>query len=124
VATLMIVDVDDFKHVNDTLGHLIGDRVLVETSERLRRALGPQSLVARLGGDEFIVYCSGMASEPDAVADATAILGAFKQPFDIMGEVFSANVSVGLVASREDDDLDALMIKADLALYKAKNSGK
>jgi diguanylate cyclase (GGDEF)-like protein len=121
----MIVDIDDFKHVNDTMGHLIGDRVLVETSERLRRALGQDSLVARLGGDEFIVYRSGIVSELDLENDASAILTAFKPNFNVMGEVFSSNVSIGLVASRDpDDDLDALMIKADLALYKAKNSGK
>lgn len=125
VVTLMIVDIDDFKHVNDTMGHLIGDRVLVETSERLRRALGPESIVARLGGDEFIVYRSGNITEAVALADAQAILSAFKPSFGIMGEVLSANVSIGIVASRETaDDLDALMIKADLALYKAKNSGK
>ena len=124
-AVLMIVDIDDFKHVNDTMGHLIGDRVLVETSERLRRALGQDSLVARLGGDEFIVYRSGLVSDADIENDAGAILTAFKPNFNVMGEVFSSNVSIGLVASRElADDLDALMIKADLALYKAKNSGK
>ncbi len=124
-AVLMIVDIDDFKHVNDTMGHLIGDRVLVETSERLRRALGQDSLVARLGGDEFIVYRSGVVSDADIGNDAGAILTAFKPNFNVMGEVFSSNVSIGLVASREvNEDLDALMIKADLALYKAKNSGK
>jgi diguanylate cyclase (GGDEF)-like protein len=125
VAVLMIVDIDDFKHVNDTMGHLIGDRVLVETSERLRRALGQDSLVARLGGDEFIVYRSGAGATADVMADAQAVLTTFKSAFNVMGEVFSSNVSIGLVASRDpDDDLDALMIKADLALYKAKNSGK
>lgn len=55
-AALMIVDIDDFKHINDTMGHLLGDRVLVETAERIARALGRDSLIARLGGDEFIVY--------------------------------------------------------------------
>jgi diguanylate cyclase (GGDEF)-like protein len=125
VAVLMIVDIDDFKHVNDTMGHLIGDRVLVETSERLRSALGPDCLVARLGGDEFIVYRTGVSHSADLTADAQAVLTAFKQVFDVMGEVFSSNVSIGLVATTDaDDDLDALMIKADLALYKAKNSGK
>jgi diguanylate cyclase (GGDEF)-like protein len=125
VAVLMIVDIDDFKHINDTMGHLIGDRVLVETSERLRRALGQDSLVARLGGDEFIVYRSGAGGAADVMADAQAVLTTFKSAFNVMGEVFSSYVSVGLVASRDaDDDLDALMIKADLALYKAKNSGK
>ena len=124
-AVLMIVDIDDFKHINDTMGHLIGDRVLVETSDRLRQALGQDSLVARLGGDEFIVYRSGATDQADVMSDARAILSAFKPTFNVMGEVFSSNVSIGLVASSElDEDLDGLMVKADLALYKAKNGGK
>src|SRR5690606_9425360 len=83
-AVLMIVDIDDFKHVNDTMGHLIGDRVLVEASERLRGALGQDNLVARLGGDEFIVYRSGLRADENPAADAEAILEAFKPTFDIM----------------------------------------
>ena len=124
-AMLMIVDIDDFKHVNDTMGHLIGDRVLVESAERLKTTLGQDCLVARLGGDEFIVYRSGLPGTGDPTADAHAVLEMFRRNFDIMGEVFSTNVSIGLVASTEvADDLDALLIKADLALYKAKTSGK
>ena len=125
LAMLMIIDVDDFKHVNDTMGHLIGDRVLVETSERLSRVLGRDSLVARLGGDEYVVYRSGGVAEADMKADPQAILDVFQAPFRVMGEVFAVNVSVGVVTSRDAaDDLDALMTKADLALYKAKGNGK
>lgn len=124
-AVLMIIDIDDFKHVNDTLGHLIGDRVLVETADRITRVLGRDCLVARLGGDEFIVYRGGPVDEQDVEQDVNAILGAFQAPFSVMGEVFSTNVSIGLVVSRDPvDDLDALMTKADLALYKAKGNGK
>jgi len=124
-AALMIVDIDDFKHVNDTMGHLLGDRVLVETAERIGRALGRDSLIARLGGDEFIVYRAGPLDESDIERDVTSILSAFQAPFNVMGEVFSTNVSIGVVVSREPgDDLDALMTKADLALYKAKGNGK
>ena len=125
MAMLMIVDVDDFKHVNDTMGHLIGDRVLIETSERLNRVLGRDSLVARLGGDEYVVYRAGGVVESDTVTDAQAILGAFDGPFEVAGEVFSVNVSVGVVTITDGaDDLDGLMTKADLALYKAKAFGK
>ncbi|HEY9011252.1 MAG TPA: EAL domain-containing protein [Devosia sp.] len=124
-AALMIVDIDDFKHVNDTMGHLIGDRVLVETAERIGATLGRDTLLARLGGDEFIVYRGGPLSESEIEADVAAILAAFKAPFSVMGEVFSTNVSIGVVISRDpNDDLDALMTKADLALYKAKGNGK
>ncbi|WP_055046844.1 putative bifunctional diguanylate cyclase/phosphodiesterase [Devosia sp. A16] len=125
MAMLMIVDIDDFKHVNDTMGHLIGDRVLIETSERLTRVLGRDSLVARLGGDEYVVYRSGGVQLSDTVTDPEAILGGFRGPFEVEGEVFSVNVSIGVVTLTDgSDDLDALMTKADLALYKAKAQGK
>ncbi|MDC9822205.1 EAL domain-containing protein [Devosia sp. ZB163] len=124
-AMLMIVDIDDFKHVNDTMGHLIGDRVLIETSERLTRVLGKDSLVARLGGDEYVVYRSGGVALSETVTDPEAILGGFRGPFEVDGEVFAVNVSVGVVTVTDsDEDLDGLMTKADLALYKAKALGK
>ncbi|MEO8758068.1 MAG: EAL domain-containing protein [Devosia sp.] len=122
---LMIVDIDDFKHVNDTAGHLVGDRLLVEAAERLKRALGLNSLVARLGGDEFVVYRSGDMNAADVEQDPASILSAFKAPFSIMGESLSTNVSIGIVTSNEADEaLDSMMTKADLALYKAKGNGK
>lgn len=125
LTVLMIIDLDDFKHVNDTLGHMIGDRVLVETSERLRKALGKAYTVARLGGDEFIVYRSGVVQDSDLLADARLVLQSLAPAFNIMGEVFSSSASIGLVTSRDPaDDLEAMMIKADLALYQAKNDGK
>ena len=125
MVMLMIIDIDDFKHVNDTMGHQVGDRLLVESSQRLRRALGPNAAIARLGGDEFIVYRSGIDSPEQAMADANAILGAFVPAFDLLGHQLAANVSIGVVTSRQrEDDLDSLMTKADLALYKAKGQGK
>jgi diguanylate cyclase (GGDEF)-like protein len=125
IAMLMIVDIDDFKHVNDTAGHLVGDRLLVEAADRLKHALGLNSLVARLGGDEFIVYRSGDVQQDDIAADPSAILAVFKPPFSIMGESLSTAVSIGVVASADpQDELDGLMTKADLALYKAKGNGK
>jgi diguanylate cyclase (GGDEF)-like protein len=125
VAMLMIVDIDDFKHVNDTMGHLIGDRVLVETSERLSRVLGKDSLVARLGGDEYVVYRAGGVQLTDTVNDPQNILEAFRSTFEVAGEMFGVNVSIGVVTvTNTPDGLDDLMTKADLALYKAKGNGK
>ncbi len=125
MAMLMIVDIDDFKHVNDTAGHLVGDRLLVEAADRLKGAVGMRGLVARLGGDEFIVYRSGDVGPDDAGLDSESILAAFKAPFSIMGESLSTNVSIGIVASTDtEEDLDSMMTKADLALYKAKSGGK
>ena len=125
VATLMIIDVDDFKHVNDTQGHLIGDRLLIDSAQRITQALGGRSLIARLGGDEFIVYSSGALTVEQALGDAQTILAAFRPSFDLLGEHLSINVSIGVVASLQlEDDLSMLMTKADLALYKAKGRGK
>ncbi|RYE07572.1 MAG: EAL domain-containing protein [Hyphomicrobiales bacterium] len=124
-AMLMIIDIDDFKHVNDTAGHLVGDRLLVEAADRLKGAIGMRGLVARLGGDEFIVYRSGDVGPDDAALDSEAILSAFKPPFSIMGESLSTNVSIGIVTSDDaSEELDGMMTKADLALYKAKGGGK
>jgi diguanylate cyclase (GGDEF)-like protein len=124
-AMLMIVDIDDFKHVNDTMGHLIGDRVLVETSERLTRVLGKDALVARLGGDEYVVYRASGVGTDTIQRDAAAILEAFSRSFHVSGEVFSVNVSIGVVTfAATTDGLDGLMTKADLALYKSKALGK
>ncbi|HVW91685.1 MAG TPA: EAL domain-containing protein [Devosia sp.] len=125
LATLMIIDVDDFKHVNDTQGHLIGDKLLVDAAHRLERALGDRSIIARLGGDEFIVYRGGVKTPEQVFDDAQAVLAAFRPPFDLLGEHLSVNVSVGMVSSaNRNDDLSVLMTKADLALYKAKSQGK
>jgi diguanylate cyclase (GGDEF)-like protein len=125
LATLMIIDLDDFKHVNDTQGHLIGDKLLVEAAHRLKQALGAKSILARLGGDEFIVYRGGAISAEQVTNDSQTVLAAFRAPFDLSGEHLSVNVSVGAVSSsRHEDDLSDLMTKADLALYKSKAQGK
>jgi diguanylate cyclase (GGDEF)-like protein len=122
---LMIIDIDDFKHVNDTMGHQIGDRLLIETAQRLRKALNSNAVIARLGGDEFVVYRSGISSDQEAMADAEAVLSAFKAPMNLLGHDVSPTVSIGLVAARNSDEqLDSLMTKADLALYKCKANGK
>jgi diguanylate cyclase (GGDEF)-like protein len=125
LATLMIIDLDDFKHVNDTQGHLIGDRLLVEAATRIRQALGSKSIIARLGGDEFIAYRSGASSPEQAINDAQTVLAAFRGPFDLSSEHVGVSVSIGVVSSgTRDDDLSVLMTKADLALYKSKAQGK
>jgi len=122
---LMILDIDDFKHVNDTLGHVVGDQLLVEVARRLRAAVSPDAMLARIGGDEFVVYLGHAGDIRIATAEVDAIIGAFRTPFAVDGMSLSSNVSVGLVTSTASDDtLDALMTKADLALYAAKGDGK
>ncbi|MEO5805295.1 EAL domain-containing protein [Devosia sp.] len=122
---LMIVDLDDFKHVNDTLGHMVGDQLLADVAQRLRAAAPPEAILARLGGDEFIVYLNA-ATDPAKVQHvADTIINAFHASFTLNEIILAANVSIGLVISdAPSDQLDALMTKADLALYIAKGNGK
>jgi diguanylate cyclase (GGDEF)-like protein len=124
-AMLILVDVDDFKHVNDTMGHLFGDKLLFQASERLSRVMGRRGVMARYGGDEFMIYRSGKIGPEDCIRDPAKIIEAFKTAFDLDGEIVPVNVSIGVVLSTQNDDtLDTMMTKADLALYKAKANGK
>jgi diguanylate cyclase (GGDEF)-like protein len=125
LVSLMIIDIDDFKHVNDTFGHIVGDELLMQVANRLRQALPAEAVLARLGGDEFVIYRGAVGDAAQAQADATAILGAFANPFRLEGLTLSVTVSVGLATSAiASEALDDLMTKADLALYSAKGDGK
>jgi len=125
LVSLMIIDIDDFKHVNDTFGHIIGDELLMQVSQRLRKALPAEAVLARLGGDEFVIYRGAVGNIEQAQADADAILKAFTAPFKLEGLTLSVTVSLGLATSSVATEiLDDLMTKADLALYSAKGDGK
>jgi diguanylate cyclase (GGDEF)-like protein len=124
-VALMIIDVDDFKHVNDTFGHIVGDQLLTQVAQRLRATAPTEAILARLGGDEFVVYRGAVADVAQANRDAKLLLDAFAAPFVLEGTTLNANVSIGLVTSTNaEDGLDDLMTKADLALYSAKGDGK
>ena len=123
-VALTLIDIDDFKHVNDTFGHMAGDELLVQVAERLRDALPSAAVLARLAGDEFVIY-RPMVDEEAVEDDAKAILLAFAYPFTLDGLTLSATVSLGIATSSDPRDaLDDLMTKADLALYSAKGDGK
>ena len=125
LVSLMLIDIDDFKHVNDTFGHIVGDELLMQVAQRLRQALPEEAVLARLGGDEFVIYRGSIGDETDAQADATNILSAFAQPFLLEGLTLTVTVSVGLATSSSGTEpVDDLMTKADLALYAAKGDGK
>ncbi len=125
LVSLMIVDLDDFKHVNDTFGHIVGDELLMQVAKRLRRTLPAEAVLARLGGDEFIVYRGMVGVAEQAKADAQAIFDAFAEPFRLEGLTLNVTVSLGYVTSDNSaDQLEELMTKADLALYSAKAEGK
>lgn len=124
-SILMIVDIDEFKHVNDSFGHVVGDELLRQAAGRLRAALPADAVLARLGGDEFIVLCATDSAETDGGGLAERALAAFDTPFMLNGLALPVRVSIGVVLSpASQDDLEELMTKADLALYAAKAEGK
>jgi diguanylate cyclase (GGDEF)-like protein len=123
---VLFIDLDDFKTVNDSLGHAAGDQLLVSAAARLRACLRPEDMIGRLGGDEFAVLVEdGPEVEETAVAVARRILDAFVMPIPVGSESVSVYVSIGIVTSRSRDaSADELIRDADVAMYKAKTAGK
>ncbi|MET0439994.1 MAG: EAL domain-containing protein [Devosia sp.] len=124
-AALLIIDIDDFKHINDTLGHLAGDQLLHELGRRLPGVLPQDAIVGRLGGDEFIAFYTSPEGPEGIEADAERLLTNLHQAYQLPNRRLDIDVSVGLVASSDrNNDFEQLMIKADLALNAAKSGGK
>lgn len=122
---LLFIDLDDFKHINDTLGHITGDAVLCAASARVAEQFRDSDTVARLGGDEFTVILDTISHRRDAARIAQKLLGAFKQPLIIDQQEYYQNLSVGISVFPEDGaDSVQLMKNADVAMYRAKAQGK
>jgi diguanylate cyclase (GGDEF)-like protein len=122
---VLFIDMDDFKIVNDTLGHAVGDALLVAVAGRLRHSVRPQDVVARLGGDEFAVVLPGVEKPvAELGAVATRVLRAFETPVHAADALVPVHLSVGIADSRRTRDPDELIREADLAMYQAKTSGK
>jgi diguanylate cyclase (GGDEF)-like protein/PAS domain S-box-containing protein len=118
-------DVDDFKDVNDSLGHEAGDELLVALPPRLREGLRAGDTVARFGGDEFVILCEDLASESEAVRIAERIGEAFRLPFALDGRLHHLSVSVGVVFVRGGAATAPEVLRdADAAMYRAKGGGK
>lgn len=121
-TTMLMLDLDRFKDVNDTLGHAIGDKLLIQVAQRLREVCGPANLVFRLGGDELAVL-----ADPDEVQAhrlATRIVEALSHPFQIDEHAVAIGCSVGVATARHGSDPWLIQQMADLALYKAKENGR
>lgn len=124
-GALLLIDLDHFKHINDSLGHPIGDLLLKAIAERLRDQLRDVDTVARLGGDEFIILLPGLHQESDAEHVARKLLNAFTAPFQADGHEFFVSASVGIALFPKDgDDAPTLVKNADAAMYRAKSRGR
>jgi diguanylate cyclase (GGDEF)-like protein len=120
--SVVLIDLDDFKTVNDTLGHQVGDGLLVAVAERMRANVRPADMVARLGGDEFAILFEGqdgMAVERMLTRIADALQG----PLAVDGNLLSVRASFGIVGGRGGDDAGEMLRQADIAMYDAKERG-
>lgn len=123
--TLWFLDLDGFKHVNDTLGHLAGDEVLMHVSSRLTSLIRQHDKVFRVSGDEFVIVAHDTLIGPDGTSFAHRILSAVRAPLDVAGRQLGITVSVGGASFPVDGgDARSLMLAADAAMYRAKQGGK
>ena len=124
-GALLMLDLDHFKGINDSLGHSAGDELLKVVAQRLRGALRPQDLVARLGGDEFAVLLAPQDAQQDPAALAQRLIDALGQPFEVQGRRVRVGASIGVAQWRgSETGVDELLVQADTALYAAKESGR
>ncbi|WP_027529794.1 EAL domain-containing protein [Bradyrhizobium sp. WSM3983] len=119
------IDIDEFKGVNDALGHLVGDELLKSVAESLRACAGPTDFVARLGGDEFAIVQSGVTSQDQVDELVARVFAAIRTPFDCMGHHLTTDASIGIaLAPGHGTALDQILKNADMAMYAAKSAGR
>lgn len=122
---LLFLDIDDFKEINDTLGHVKGDQLLMEAASRISACVRSSDTVARFGGDEFTILLSDIESTHDVARICLLILQKLSEPFHLDGEVAYASASIGVTFYPEDaTEIDVLLKNADQAMYAAKASGR
>ena len=122
---LMMLDLDNFKNVNDSLGHMVGDKLLKEISLRLTGRLRQNDTICRLGGDEFIILLPAIERVEDAVEVAKIILESFEQSFICNDHLINSSISIGIAIYPDDaQDIDVLMKNADMAMYYVKAHGR
>ena len=123
-VALLLLDLDDFKKINDTLGHSAGDALLTEVARRLSQCLRGSDLSSRLGGDEFAVMIRELGHPDQAWEVATRILERIRRPFVVEGTEIRPSASLGIVVSDREESTEVMYRNADLALYRAKRQGK
>ncbi|KRC11092.1 diguanylate cyclase [Hydrogenophaga sp. Root209] len=129
-GALMFIDLDNFKILNDTLGHHMGDQLLQKVASRLTQSVRKSDMVARLGGDEFVVMVDDLSTDPEAAAYKARALGekvlkTLREPFQLNGHQHFATPSIGVTSFNGDqNDVGELLKQADLAMYQAKSMGR
>jgi diguanylate cyclase (GGDEF)-like protein len=129
-GALMFIDLDNFKILNDTLGHHVGDQLLQQVAQRLTKSVRKTDTVARLGGDEFVVMVDDLSTDPEAAANklrtlSEKVLNVLREPFQIAGHQHFATPSIGATSfSGDQSDVSELLKQADLAMYQAKSLGR
>ena len=122
---LLYIDVDEFKGINDSLGHHVGDELLKAVAGRIKGCIRETDLIARLGGDEFAVIQSGVKGVDDVLEFVKRLHEAIRQPYQCLGHHLSSDASIGIAMAPQDGtDLDTLIKNADLAMYGAKADGR
>jgi len=122
---VIYIDIDEFKSVNDTLGHQVGDELLKSVAASLCRHAGANEFIARLGGDEFAIMQTAISNQAEIIALVTRVFDAIRTPFECLGHQVTTDASVGVaVAPRHGTDLDQILKNADLAMYAAKAAGR
>ena len=122
---LLFIDLDHFKPINDTLGHLVGDHLLQEVAKRISACVRESDMIARLGGDEFTVLLDDLADREDAAVTARKILATLAEPFHISGHELRISASIGIACYPSDgQDAETLLRNADTAMYRAKEGGR
>lgn len=124
-SAVLFLDLDDFKKINDSLGHEVGDKLLIKAADRLKRAVRKVDTVGRLGGDEFLVLLQSIADEYDAANVADNLLTIFNEPFDVEGRELIVTLSIGVAIYPDNgDSISDLLRNSDTAMYQAKTLGR
>jgi diguanylate cyclase (GGDEF)-like protein len=122
---VLFLDLTDFKHVNDTYGHEVGDQLMIAVAERLRQATGDDDVIVRYGGDEFVVFCPEVATAPMAERMARRLLRVIETPFERADDLIQISASVGIALTEERCTRpDEVLRDADAAMYRAKALGR
>lgn len=125
MLAVFMIDIDHFKRINDSLGHHVGDQILLAVSQRLQAELRSVDIVARMGGDEFVALLTGLHGKAEAEQAAARLVASFERPFIIDRHTLHLTASLGIsIGPTDGQDVTALLMTADAALYKAKDAGR